>query len=60
MDFVGQAKYLRAQLNKIGKLIELRSTRLSHKQLLDICATVSPSSACTFMFIVMYMINYIV
>ena len=48
MDFVGQAKYLRTQLNKIGKVIELRSTRLSHKQLLDISATVSPSLSCKF------------
>ena len=46
MDFVAQAKHLRFQFAKIGRVIEIHSKRLTHMELLNVCAEESPSTTC--------------
>ena len=59
MDFVVQGKYLRFQFAKIGRVIELHSTRLSHKELLNICALESPSKSCKIFCVIMCSYTYL-
>ena len=53
MDFVGHARQLRNQLSNIGKAIDGHNVRLTHLQLLNICATQAPSATCNF-FLLLY------
>ena len=46
MDFVGHARRLRNQLTNISKAVDTHNVRLTHLQLLNICATEAPSHTC--------------